>query len=250
MKVNKSLFREIDKKEEKQKLLQSYMNERSFNLIAMRYQELVRKYTKRETWFLSPRQSTKVRENKIRQIKKLIEIVVELGVAPEIFMRAQFEQLMGWIKDTKPAGFSYLPFGWMLTEKAIKRFETFSKRMENSFEPKLAEKEFSKTYTVDIGSSIAQSADVFYGSLVRIKQIEQLTTERATSELEVVARTGLVSNIYVYCSPLVRGSDNNYLRKIQRTVRRKLTETQRESVKRIRSTVLKTLEDKDAKKFI
>lgn len=251
MKINKNLFKEIDKKADRQKLLDSFMNERSYLQIAISYQDLVRKYAGRETWFLSSRQSTKVRENKIKQIIRLIEITVSLGVSPEIFMRAQFEQLADWIKKTKPAGFKYLPFGWMLTEKAVTRFETFSKRMENSYQqPKQALKEFLKTYTVDIGGSIARSVEVLYDALVRIKQFESLTFELAVSELEVAARTGLVSNIYVYCSPLVRKSENEYLRKIQRSVRRKLTPVQQESVKRIRSTILGTLEDKHAKKFI
>lgn len=250
MKINKNLFKEIDKKADRQKLLDSFMNERSYLQIAISYQNLVRKYTGRETWFLSPRQSTKVHESKIKQIMRLIEITVSLGVSPEIYMRAQFEQLAGWIKKVKPAGFKYLPFGWMLTEKAITRFETFSKRMENSYQPKQAIKEFLKTYTIDIGGSIARSATILYDALIRIKQFESLTFELAVSELEVAARTGLVSNIYVYCSPLVRKSENEYLRKIQRSVRRKLTPVQQESVKRVRSTILGTLEDKHAKKFI
>lgn len=250
MKINKSLFKEIDKKAGKQILLQSLMNESSFIQIALQYQSFVQKYANKQIWFLSPRQSTKVRENKIQQIKKLIGITVDLGIAPEIYMRAQFEQLMGWIKKTRPNGLTYLPFSWMLTEKAITRFETFSKRIENSYHPKQAAKEFFKTQTIDIGGSASRSAKTFYDALVRIKQFEQLTFELAVSELEIAARTGLVSNVYVYCSPLVRKSDNQYLKKIQRAVDRKLTPVQKESMKRVRSTILGTLEDKHAKKFI
>lgn len=251
MKINKKLFDKVDTEVEKKKLLDELLNERTYIQIAILYQQLVLSYGKKRIWFLSPNQSTKIKETKTNQIIKLIKIVVDLGVMPEVYMRAQFESLIGWIRKVNPK-LGYVPFTSMLTDKAIERFNKWDERQDKRYSRKDKRRvtEFFKTEVVDIGGSTAQSARTFYKKLLRLRKLGKLNRKYVFEELELMARGGALSNIYVWSNPLTLESGSPFLLEMYADVNKKLTPAQKQSMKRIRTIVLGVLKSKEIKKYV
>jgi len=119
----------------------------------------------------------------------------------------------------------------LVTENAMLRYLEWEKKNQNQFESK--KEAVNKLYEVnkDYRKSIFQSAEKFKE---RLEKFSLIDTHNAIKELEILARMGYVTNIYVYSHPLLWQTSNEYLKKIQLEVGKVLTTEQKEILRNLR----------------
>jgi len=252
--ISDKLFKHLDREKERE-LMKSDFNaeniERALIRIAAIYSDYVFLYSKQQISFLTKRMNAKTRDKKLAQLKKLLNIAMDLGVSPEIYIKAQFEQQMGWLRKK---GFTYVPFANLIADKAIERFKEYEARINSSYSSKEARrKEFYSTQTLDIEKSVADSMVKLYDRLVLIdSSVGELSKQIVVTELVVMAKAAQVSNIYVYCSPLSGVGMHDYLDKIFDEMSEKLNDFEKEMIGHTRSKVLESAKfsDEEIKKYI
>jgi len=251
MKIGTNLFEPIDEEATKKQILKALDSESTYLNVAIVYEELVYAFAGKRIWFLPPKASEAIKEKKMKQLRMFVEIAVEVGVPFEVYMKAQFEQLVPYLKKVNPK-MPYPAFSYLLTEKAVDRFFEYRKRMKDSYIGRDRwTVEFYRTSYVDVVSSVRSSAQKFHNQLVKLKAaLGTITPERALQELEVMARAGFVSNIYVYGSPIVEGSESEYLVNLQAEAGGKLNEEQKEAVKRVRKNLRLENTDEDVLGYV
>lgn len=124
-------FKESNAERDKKQLLESLTNKGTYTEISIMYRKFVQHYGKKTCFLLSPKMSAKIKEDRIKMIRKFIEITVNLTIPFEIYMEAQFESLMDWIKKVNPE-LGYVPFASMITDKAIDRYKRYLKLFMSS----------------------------------------------------------------------------------------------------------------------
>jgi len=203
-------------------------NEATYKMVSDIYAEFVQKYSGRRSFYLSGDKSSPQYKKKVSNIRALILICTELGVTFPVYMKIQFEMLKGWLQKK---GMKFPTFPMLVTENAMLRYLEWEKKNQNQFESK--KEAVNKLYEVnkDYRKSIFQSAEKFKE---RLEKFSLIDTHNAIKELEILARMGYVTNIYVYSHPLLWQTSNEYLKKIQLEVGKVLTTEQKEILRNLR----------------
>jgi len=167
--------------------------------LADMYSAFVSEQTGRIFRFLGRKEN----EKKLAQLKKLNDIINELKIAPQIFLRVQFDKMLEYAKGK---GMSYVPLGMIISTGAVKRFKEYMITLDEVY-PKDSQKIEALLNTYDpVRKLICDSADAFAIWLDGITY--ELDNDNAVIQLEIVARLGLVSGMYLYSSPLVNGNSS------------------------------------------
>jgi len=230
LKIGSRLFEKANPEAEQKYLLNQLLNESTYQFVISMYESFVWRYSKKKVYFVNPSMKKSTREKKIEMVKKFIMITVALGVPFDIFMKAQFEILVPYFRKSN-YGISYPTFSNLISDKAIERFEKYDSSIQRRYQGFSRTVEFFKSPHLDIESSIMDSARRFYE---RLKKFPEINESLAVKELEILARAAVVSNVYVFSSPLIEKSGSEYLRNLKEETSKRLSSYQKEFVKRIR----------------
>ena len=171
-------------------------------------------------------------KERIKKFHRFVDICKELNVSFETFMRVQFKAG----KDTLSQSHyrSRLDFGFFSSESAIERFNQLATSEEKSinFFGERKEEE-NKPLKLDIKSAVDFSAEKYYNKLLKIIETDLIDFQTAVMELEFLSRLHMVTNIYVFVSPIVEESNSIHLLERKRKVARILTEEQRNEAQEV-----------------
>ena len=96
MKIGKGLLKQT----EKDNLgTQELYSEDTYWEVAQLYENAIRKYTKKNIWFLPPQTLETKRQQKYKQIRKFINMCIEFEISFEVVMDEQVRVLMKFIKE-------------------------------------------------------------------------------------------------------------------------------------------------------
>jgi hypothetical protein len=243
--IKKSLFKEIDKDNVIPVILDG---EKECQHIALIYSQYVHKYSGRGAFFITSKMSEEKKEKRFAQLRKLIQIAADLGVPEEVYIKAQFEQQMKWLE---PRGLKYVPFANLITERAVEEFEKYKERIDGSYSDRTAKKEFYSTQALDVRKAVEDSIAKLYYRLLAVKKYKgEVTIALAQTELETMAKAGMISNIYLYVSALASPSDSEYLTDKWKEADRKLSSFDKTAAAKIKKEVLGNFDDKEIAKWI
>jgi len=143
-------------------------------------------------------------EEKAAQLELLNEIINKLEVPPQVYMRVVFDQLIGF---AKAHGMSYVNMKMLISQAAIDEFRQYERDLAEIY-PREDERRAALLgpYEDPFKKAIIDSAQAFSVWLEGIHG--EIDEKRALDELEIVARLGQVSDVYLYSSPLITGKDN------------------------------------------
>ncbi|GAH12927.1 unnamed protein product, partial [marine sediment metagenome] len=98
--------------------------------IGILYCECVQKHLSRVTRF-PVHKTHKDYEKQLDQIRKLIKICLKHNTPFHVYMRAQFEILVPWMKKTGKS--PWVSFGMMISPNGEDRFEEWKQKKENQY---------------------------------------------------------------------------------------------------------------------
>jgi hypothetical protein len=146
----------------------------------------------------------------LQPVRLLLAYCAELAMSPEVFIKAQFEMLGGFFKAKR-----IVPkFGMFISDKAIDRLGRYLEMIERSWEKreelaKIIARPFSDQ-EADLQQALFSSASVMQSRLERLSAAHGgvvLTEADVVADLEMMARAGLVSNIYVALHRLANSTE-------------------------------------------
>jgi len=115
--IKKKFFTKLDREEEAKYTAADLYSDAACKRIAAIYSNEVFKWTGHGAFFLSERLALAKREKRIKQIKKLITIISDLGVIADVYISVQFDELLPFLKEIR--GLDYVPFANLISENAI-----------------------------------------------------------------------------------------------------------------------------------
>lgn len=247
--VKKDFFKKLDRDEERKAFLADIESEEACRRVASLYSRYVFKWSRRQAYFLTPNMKKEKREKHLKQLKQFIRITLDLGVVHEVYMKAQFEEQMPFLQTR---GLQYVPFANLISQKAIERFKKYKERIDASYSTKDARKEeFYSVDTLRIRKAVVESIERFYDRLKRLKELtNKITIDVALKELEVMTRANMMSNIYIFVSPIALHPSTAYLEALYCEVTKKLSDYEKKEAKRVRKEALENFEDKGILKYV
>jgi len=218
--------------------ISDFLNVSTYRQVGQLYMDLVKRYFNRDTWFPA-NQGTKSYERDIQQIKKLLEISLQLETQYNVYIKAQFEILAPWlVKKTGKSKKAFLHFSTMTTAKAILRYEEWEARLNSRV--KLSQ-EYIREYFNDnlthIRSQFVSSIGKYLTRLLEYPELEEAT---AIKELEMLVRMNAIDPIYLYLHPL--NSSSEYLIKAHNAMESELKSFQKDAILRIRAELVRGIE--------
>lgn len=241
MKIGKGLLKQVEEDSLGTKELYS---ESTYQSIGRLFEDAIQKYTKQKIWFLPPVIAENKKQKKYEQIKKFINICIEFEISFEVVMDEQVKVLVNFIKK-KNLPYKYPLFNMLISEGARKRMEYLKNNIARRYTGRARVEEFHKVQSLDIEKSLRNSMNKIYDVLKKDIELQEL---KAIQVLEILARAKLVSNIYVYSSPLAKQTE--FLEKIKKEVDQHLSKQQKESVVRIKKALMSEFEDKEILKYV
>lgn len=241
MKIGKNLLKQTD--EDKLGTDELY-SESTYRQIGQLYREALVRHTKKDRWFLAPQISEIERKKRYRQIKKFIDICLEIGVPYDIAMDHQVRILTKFIKE-KNVPVKYPLFAMLISDNARKRLEGIKKDIARRYTGKARIEETHIVQSLDIEKSLQESMRKIYDRFGRVLEIKE---SEAVIVLEIMARARLISNVYVYSSPL--GGKTEFLKQIKEDAKKHLSRQQKEAIVRIKEDLMNEFKDKDKDKEI
>jgi len=237
-------------KEETNKETEIYTKDsRDLLYLGIMYCEMLRKYFRKS--FLFPvSQNHSAYDKQIVQLKKLVDILDELGVDAEQYMKAQFELLTPWIKKT---GRGYLTFNMMITPNAKKRWEEWLDRIDNQNELKVDKRnvQYSKAVKNTVKIVVYRSITEFYNIIKYYKKTKLLCRETALKQLEIALKMGLVDAMYVYINPMINEKcENDYLKDIWNKTDKRLSKGYKEQLQRLFEETRKEIERCEVEEYV
>ena len=209
-------------------------NRNSHIPVATTYAELVRKSTGKKIFFLGDVGSQKY-QTRVEQIRKLIKICMDFGVTFEQYMQVHFDILIPWLKRQK--GLDYPPFNMLVSEGAVTRFTKWQEQHGKKYDSKKEAKQALSPTRINYFKAIFDSAEKFH------QRLQQVGTENVVEELEMLARLGRLTRLYIYTHPLVRDCDSYYLRSIWVDMNRQLTPHEKEVLMKYRQEINEKYKD-------
>lgn len=245
MKIGKNLLKQ---NEEDNLGTQELYSEDTYWSIAQLYENAIKKYTKKNIWFLPPQTLEPKRQQKYKQIRKFIDLCIEFEISFEVVMDEQVRVLMKFIKEKNlPQKYPY--FNMLISEGAKKRMEYIKKGIARRYTGRAQIEEIHKVPSLDIEKSLRSSIRKIYDQFKRTKDfIGAIQGFEATQELEIMARAKLISNIYIYSSPLSEKIE--FLKQIKEDTGKHLSKRQKEEVVRIKKDLISEFKDKEILKYV
>jgi len=245
MKIEKGLL----KQNEKDNLgTQELYSEDTYWNIAQLYENAIKKYAKKNIWFLPPQTLEPKRQQKYKQIRKFIDLCIEFEISFEVVMDEQVRVLMNFINEKNlPQKYPY--FNMLISEGAKKRMEYIKKGIAKRYTGRARIEESHKVLSLNIEKSLRESMGKVYNQFKRTKDfIGAIGEFEATQELEVMARAKFISNIYIYSSPL--GEKTEFLKRIKEDAGKRLSDQQKEAIVKIKKALISEFKDKEILKYV
>lgn len=219
-------------------------SEDTYRDVGQLYEIAIRKYVKKNIWFLAPGISEARRKHRYEQIKKFIDICIEFEISFEVVMNEQIRVLVKFLKEKKMPQ-KYPPFNMLISENARKRMGYIKQDIAKRYTGKARVEETFKVQSLDIEKSLRASMNKIYDVLKKDIELQEL---RAAQVLEIMARAKLVSNIYIYSSPLAEQIE--FLKEIKKEVGQNLSKHQKEEVVRIKKALMTEFENTEVLEYV
>jgi hypothetical protein len=195
--------------------------------VAATYAELVRKASGKTIYFLSGDMESKKYRTKLEQVRKMIQICVDFGVTFEQYMQVQFDKLIPWLKRTK--GLQYPPFNMLISDGAVTRFNEWQEKHGKQYESKKEARQALSPARINYFRSMFDSAEYFH------ERLQNVGTENVLQELEMLARLGKLTKLYIFTHPLVQGECRSYyLKTVRIDMKNQLTDHEKEVLMKYR----------------
>jgi hypothetical protein len=147
--------------------------------------------------------------------ERVAAAAVDEGLHIAVYMKAQYEQLLPFLKSGKAGHLCYPQLAMLISPKAKERVAAYRKRIGESFADRdeVHAEMLSLPISKSVGS-IVSSALIFYQRLQKLNTAYgKLDESMALRELESLSRQGMISKIFVYSSPL-KIEESEFLSKI------------------------------------
>jgi len=179
----------------------------------------------------------KRKRERLRKIKRFIQICKELDVPFETYMEVQFRLLKSIFRGVAPH--SYPSFGYLISENAVERFEQCASAEEKSISLLGEQKQVIEKRS-DLEQILRSSLTVLSRRLERVREAVggELSPELALAEVERLTSLKYLSRIYIYSSNFVREHGSEHLKRIQEEVAHTLSDEEKERVLELRQTLL------------
>lgn len=188
MKIQKDFFKEIDREEEKEKLLGLQSDIYALKSIAELFTSLTYKKFGVLRSFIRPNMKPKTLEKKYKQIKRLVKICAELGMDYSTYILSQFELLAYWLKKSNR---TYVPFEYLITDNAVKRIEGFDTT-------RVEEKKVKRAKELNYVIKLTDNVEQLYKRLLIVREHVALSDEEVAKEVEMLFRAGQLNDFYVW----------------------------------------------------
>jgi hypothetical protein len=207
-------------------------NETTYRFVAEIYSGFVRTASGIEFFRFLPIDITSANyKKKIEQVRKLLFICLRLSASPEIFIKAQFEMLMPYLKQTNTP---YVPFHVMLTDKAVQRYNKYITQTKNKYEVKTEGiREILRISKVDYEKIIRDSITNIQRRISVYKKNQiTIAPDLISKDVEMLARSGMISEIYIYSSDFLKAliTIPDYLKKIKIRLENHLTTQEKKTI--------------------
>jgi len=249
MKIKKGLLKQV---EEDSSNTEELYSESTYRHIALLYNNAIYRYTKHQTkhgGFYSSRILEKKKEKQRNQIIKFIDICIEFETPFDITIDKQIKVLVEFYKKR---GLRLFPsFATLISDNARKRMGYIRDNTKRRYTGSARVQELFKVQFLDIEKSLRDSMRKFYEQLCRIKKLlvgAKFPRTIALTELEIMARTKLISNIYVYSSPL--SEETEFLKEVKKEAGQRLSSQQKEAVIKIKEDLMSEFKDKEILKYV
>jgi len=245
MKIGKGLLKQVEKDSIGTDELYS---ESTYRHIGQLYRNALIRHAKKDRWFLAPQISEAKRKKRYEQIKKFIDMCLEFEIPYDVVMDHQVKILVKFIKE-KNIPIKYPPFNMLISENARKRLEGIKRDIIKRYTGRARVKESFSVQFLDIEKSLRSSIRKVYDQFMRTKDfIGAIQGFEAAQDLEIMARAKLISNVYVYSSPL--GEETEFLKQIKEDAGKRLSRQQKEEVVRIKKDLMSEFKDKEVLKYV
>jgi hypothetical protein len=245
MKIGKNLLKQNE--EDSLGTQELYSEDTCWN-ISQLYENALKKYTKKNIWFLSPTISEARRKQRYGQIRKFIDLCIEFEISFEVVMDEQIKVLVKFIKEKK-LPMKYPPFNMLISENARKRMGYLKSDIARRYSGKARVEESHKVPSLNIEKSLRESMGKVYDQFKRTKDfIGAIQEFEATTELEIMARAKLISNIYIYSSSLSEKIE--FLKQIKEDTGKRLSKQQKEAIVKIKENLISEFKDGEIKKYL
>ncbi len=232
MRINADTLKPLSEAEEQKRLVDELCTEETYYFIARTYSELCAQFGY-VNYRLLPWQNhnSPAYKKRITEIKKLIEITVELGVPFLVYMRAQFEQQLPFLKRY---GLKYVPLRHMTSERGRVSYQHYKWKIDAKYVLRQDKAQYFNAAQLDVRRSLEESMKTF---AERLPLLPALTDVEVIAELDALARLGRVSNIYVFTSRF--GGATPFLAAMTKAVSKKLLDKSTlETIKRTKDELL------------
>ena len=237
-------FKTINAEADKAALLKALYSEAGIFSAAKAYSDLVWQYRRKKTFLLTARMNSKQRLQNLERIKHIIELSVKHDISPELFLKAQFDQLATYSPRTFPA------LSVICSPRAEERLQNFLRRMERTYVSS-AEREERLSKTVSTERPLVQSIQRFVQRLQRVVDITgHLDEDAALCELEALVRGGEIKTIYVAVAPLVLTYKNEYLQNIKAIETKRLKKAELEKAAFVRERLVATVTSPKVRRYV
>lgn len=245
MKIGKGLLKQVKETDLDTKELYS---EDTYWDIAQLYENAISRYVKRNIWFLPPALSEIKKKQRYKQIKKFIDICTEFEISFEVVMDEQVKVLVKFIKE-KNLPMKYPPFAMLISDNARKRMEYIKNAIKRRYTGRARVEESFHVRFLNIQKSLQNSMRKVYERLKQTKElIGAIQKFEAIQELEIMARAKLISNIYIYSSPL--SEETEFLKEVKKEADQRLSDQQKDAIVKIKEDLLSEFKDKEILKYV
>ena len=212
--------------------------------VAKAYSDLVWQYRRKRSFLLSAKTNPQKRLQNLEHIKRIIELSVKHNISPELFLKAQFDQLATF----SPRTFTALTV--ICSPRAEERLQNFLRRMERTYVSS-TDREERLSNTLDVERPLIRSIQSFVKRLQRVVEITgHLDEDAALLELEVLVRGGEIKSVYVAVAPLVLTYKNEYLQSIRGIEEKRLTKAELERVAFTRERLVATISNPKVRRYV
>jgi len=245
MKIGKNLLKQ--NKKDDLDIQKPYSKDTYWN-IAQLYENAIKKYAKKNVWFLSPTIPEARRKQRYEQIRKFADLCVEFEISFEVVMDKQIKVLVEFIREKKmPMKYPY--FNMLISDNARKRMGYIKDAIKRRYAGKARTQELSRVHFLDIEKSLRGSIKKVYDQFARTRGFIGAVGEfEATQDLEMMARAKFISNVYVYSSPLAEGTE--FLKRIKEDAGKRLSKRQKEEVVRVKKALMGEFKDKEIMRYV
>lgn len=210
--------------------------------VAFLYSQMVHRASGNRINFLPRDKQSKKYIGKVAQIRRLIEICVELGTTFEKYMQVQFQELTPWLKKTR--GMLYPPFNMLISDGAVKRYKEWETKNLDRYVSSKERQKATVATQLNYKKSLETSAEKFY------QRLKLVGTDSVLAELTMYARLGKLTALYIFSHPLVDGNSNPFLEEQKKAVGKLLRPEEKELVYKLRKELDEKYEKEGMKGYV